>query len=171
MGRGNQCMAKKMSQSTSAVSIHTCGPLRRCCWMTVWGTQRALLVKHLEGHRWWACYTQSRRHLAEGWHHRCVTHCDMEWGILPLQCKENLLFVLVRCKNKADAYYHVILQNVEAKTLTKLWNVLLMKHSISDLIFWKLNENYLYLIAYMDVLPKTKNKQTKKHYCLQATIN
>lgn len=35
LGGGNQCVAKKMSQSTSTVSIRSREPLRRCCWMTV----------------------------------------------------------------------------------------------------------------------------------------
>lgn len=43
--------------STSAVFIHTREPLRRCCGMSVWRNRRTLLVKHLEGYRWWACYT------------------------------------------------------------------------------------------------------------------
>lgn len=40
-------------------------PLRRCCQTTVRRNPESPAGQTSEGHRWWACYTQSRRHLAE----------------------------------------------------------------------------------------------------------
>lgn len=94
------------------------------------GTQRALLVKHLEGHRWWACYTQSRRHLAEGWHHRCATHCDMEKCCL---CSAKKIY----CLCLWDAKIRQVSNTMSSCKMLKQKNTnkLLMKHPISDLIF------------------------------------
>lgn len=78
-------------------------------------------------------------------------------AILSGRSREDLPFVLGRCKNKADAWYHVIWWNVEAKTQNFLWNVMINKifHLRSNIL--EIKWNIFILNSIHDVLPKKRN--------------